>query len=256
VTVLCPYPTRPLGADYPAFDPRRNHNLVTQGDSITIVRLPSFTYPESTPGGRMRESLSFGKHVIQHLNTQRPVPDTVYANTWPLFSQALIARYCAKRRIPLVLHIQDVYPEALAGKAPRWMTNLANPRCYWLDRWVARKSNKLILISRRIRNYFQETRHVPDAKLATIANWQDEALFNDPPCREAAYGRYSVPKGGFIFVFCGSVVPSAGVDLLIRAFRSAGIRDTKLVIAGGGSDLSECIRFARSSPDIRFCAVS
>jgi len=75
----------------------------------------------------MRESLSFGWHACRYLERHLPDVDAVYANTWPLASQVLIARYCTRRRIPLVFHIQDVYPESLLGKLPACLRGAAAP---------------------------------------------------------------------------------------------------------------------------------
>jgi Glycosyl transferase 4-like domain len=117
VTVLCPLPSRPIGADYAEFRPTGAPRMDCE-NGVEVVRLPSFLSPQSKLLSRMRESLSFGKHVCRYLEQHLSDVDVVYANTWPLFSPALIARHCARRGIPLVLHITDVYPESLLAKLP------------------------------------------------------------------------------------------------------------------------------------------
>src|ERR1035437_10001752 len=108
VTVLCPYPSRPLGVEYPNF-PKSSVVKVDVEGGLKVVRLPSFTAPQSRLVARMLESWSFGRQVCRYLENQAGGVDVVYANTWPLFSQALVARHCTRHRIPLVLHLKDVY---------------------------------------------------------------------------------------------------------------------------------------------------
>ena len=131
VTVLCPYPSRPLGVEYPNFR-KSSAARVEVVCGVKVVRLPSFTAPQSRLVARMRESWSFGWQVCRFLENQVGEVDVVYANTWPLVGQALIARHCARRGIPLVLHIKDIYPEALLGKLPSWFRGLVAWRTYRL----------------------------------------------------------------------------------------------------------------------------
>src|ERR1035441_8196964 len=46
VTVLCPYPSRPLGMEYPDFRPSSAARLDAE-NGVVVVRLPSFTAPHS-----------------------------------------------------------------------------------------------------------------------------------------------------------------------------------------------------------------
>ena len=91
--------------------PASRNDRVDCEDGVQVVRLPSFTAPESSLLLRLRESWSFGRHVCRYLEQELADVGFDHANVWPLFSQALIARYCAERGVPLILHIEDIYPE-------------------------------------------------------------------------------------------------------------------------------------------------
>ena len=100
VKVLCAPPSRPIGTNYTALHPR-GKPLVRVEDGIEVVRLPSFTAPQSRLWPRMWESWSFGRQVCRYLSEYPSAVEVVYAVTWPILSPALIAQYCGRRRIPL-----------------------------------------------------------------------------------------------------------------------------------------------------------
>jgi glycosyltransferase involved in cell wall biosynthesis len=234
VTVICPQPSRPLGA---SFDFYRNLSGPHRAceDGIEVVRLPSFPAPQSRLVGRMRESFSFGYHACQYLRGLGESPDILSVNSWPLASQALLARHARAHRIPLVLQIKDVYPESLVAKLPWLLGGLAGPPLTRLDRWTARQAARVVVISENMRRTYVEGRQIPDNKVTTISSWQDELLFEDAPAREESCKRYGVPANRFTFLFLGNIGPVAGVDLLIRSFCEARLKGAQLLIAGGGS---------------------
>lgn len=244
VTVFCPYPTRPFGASYSAFQPSNAPRVVAE-KGVEVVRLPSFTAPHSRFVPRMRESWSFGRHVCRYLQMHLCDVDVVYANTWPLFSPALIARFCARRDIPLVLHIQDLYPEALMAKLPRYCQAVAISLLMALDRWVARRAARVILISDNMHCLYVKSRRVALEKVVTISNWVDEQCFVNQPTRAQACAHYGIPEACFTFLYLGNIGPVARVEGLIRAFHAAELKQAQLVIAGDGSSKAACVELAK-----------
>jgi glycosyltransferase involved in cell wall biosynthesis len=244
VTVLCPYPSRPFGADYPDFRPASAARVDTE-DGVEVVRLPSFTAPQSRIVARMRESWSFGRRVCRYLEGQVGDVDVVYANTWPLFSQGLIAQYCARQGIPLVLHIKDIYPESLLCKLPRWSRGLVGLALISLDRWIVRRAARVVVISENMRRTYVGNRGLPPEKVVTILDWMDEHRFERMPERSQACVRYGIPEHLFTFLYLGNIGPVAGVEGLVEAFHESGLKEAQLVIAGDGSSKAACIELAR-----------
>lgn len=243
VTVLCPYPTRPLGVEYPNFQKMSSARVDAEG-GVKVVRLPCFTAPESRMVARMRESWSFGRHVCRYLEGEVGEVDVVYANTWPLFSQALIARHCSRRGIPLVLHLQDIYPESLLGKVPRWSRGLVGVALTALDRWIVRRGACVVVISENMRRTYVENRGLASEKVITILNWVDERRFETLPARAAACAHYGIPEDRFTFLYLGNIGPVAWVEGLIESFHAAGLKQAQLVIAGDGSCKAACVELA------------
>ncbi len=253
VTVLCPYPSRPIGEGYAGVRPT-NGARVASGNGVEVVRLPSYRAPQSRLLARLWESLSFGWHVCRYLDGQVGGVDVVYANTWPLFSQALVARHCARRGIPLVLHVQDLYPESLLGKIPRWSRGLILRPLTALDRWIVRQAACVVVISENMCRTYVRDRGLPPEKVITILNWVDERRFENLPARAEACARYGVPEDRFTFLYLGNIGPVAGVEGLIEAFHQANLKQAQLVIAGDGSSKAACLELVqrRGVSGVRF----
>jgi glycosyltransferase involved in cell wall biosynthesis len=193
----------------------------------------------------MRESWNFGRQVCRFLEKQDNDVEVVYANTWPLFSQALVARHCARHGIPLVLHIQDIYPESLLGKVPLWSRGLLGVVLTALDRWIVRRAACVVVISENMRRTYVENRGLPCEKVIAILNWVDERRFATLPARSEACAHYKIPEYPFTFLYLGNIGLVANVEGLIEAFHAAGLKQAQLVIAGDGSSKAACVELAK-----------
>lgn len=234
VTVLCPFPSRPIGFVCPA--PNYSQaSIVEQNGGVHIVRMSSYTSPQYGILSRLRESASFGFHAIRYLVIHPFQVDAVYANTWPLISQAMMVIYCWRRAVPLVMHIQDLYPESLVPKLNRCLARLLTPPLRALDRFIARHSSRLVTISSSMQQVYVADRGVPVDRVSVVPNWQDESRYEKLPEKSEACAKYSVSAELFTFLYLGNIGPVSGLDHVVRSFHVAGIVNAQLVIAGEGS---------------------
>jgi glycosyltransferase involved in cell wall biosynthesis len=197
--------------------------------------LPSFSAPESHFAKRARESWSFGWHTCRYLGKARIQSDVMYVNAWPLLGQALLARYARRTLTPMVLHVQDIYPESMLLKLPGALRGGAAAVLSRLDRWIANQAAAVVTISQNMHRTYVESRRIPAEKVFMVNNWQDDQLFAALPPRSAACARFGVPEAPFTFIYLGNIGPVAGVDFLIRSFCQAQLHAAQLLIIGGGS---------------------
>lgn len=244
VTVLCPSPSRPIGTDYSSLKADRVPR-VSRADGVEVVRLPSFTAPQSRLLPRMRESWSFGRYVCRYLEALPSQPEVVYMNAWPFFSQVFLARYCRTRKISLVMQVMDVYPESLLEKFPRLLRWLFQWPLLTVDRWIARQASRVVTISEFMRKHYQISRRLPPEKVTLVHTWIDDALFQAMPDRRQSAAHYEVPDNLLTFVFLGNIGPVACVELLIEAFNKAALPKSQLLIIGDGSSKAGCVRLAQ-----------
>lgn len=234
VVVLCPAPTRPVGRTF--------ERKTGSQDKITVVTLDSYTHPQSSVFGRLRESYSFGKAVSRYIALNHYGIKAIYGNTHPTFSQYMLLNAARKYNIPCTLHIQDLYPESLTSKLGL-AGRLVNPFLLKIDAVYMRKASRLIAISRNMKETIAEARGIREDKIDLVYNWQEEQRFLDFKPTESESKK-------FTFMFLGNLNPTADIPDIIKAFGLLSDSSARLVIAGNGSDKARCIETASLCPDV------
>ena len=75
-------------------------------------------------------------------------------------------------------------------------------------------------------------------KFSLVRNWQnDEAFVQFLP----SFSKLNE----FVYMYVGSIAPSAGLDNVIRAYQIISDEHTKLIIAGNGAEKNKCVLLAR-----------
>lgn len=221
VQVLRPKPTRPFGY---VFQNYRNNK--------EEVLLNNYTAPKSSFLKRMYESIDFGRKAILYLK-KNPNFDIVYFNTWPIFSQFLIAKYCYKKGIKTVMHIHDIYPESLNQKNIP-LKNLISWLLLKIDKLSFKYSNQIICISESLVLYLTETRKIKPNKISFIYNWQNEKNF---------LHHYDKNKDDLCFMYLGNIGPLSDLHYIVKVFANLNLPKLKLIIAGSGSIKSNLEKF-------------
>ena len=224
VTVLRPYPTRPMGFKVSGFDSSKL--------PYEVVMLDSYTCPQSSISGRFRESISMGKACLRYLKAHCDELAFVYNAPWHLFGRKMVAEFCKKNYIPNVTPVQDIYPESLLSKLPknRLLQCIATKLLMPYDMITLHNADLIHTISYGMRDYLVKHRKLDKERFVVVRNWQDEREF-------VAY-RATHPmeeERPFTFMFMGNVGALAGLELVIEAFVKADIKKARLVIAGSGS---------------------
>jgi glycosyltransferase involved in cell wall biosynthesis len=228
VVVLCPEPSRPEGFVF---------NKKTEPLNYRIRYLGSFICPSSNLFGRFRESYSFGKYCSEFIRKNFTDIDCIYINSWPLVSQYLIIKAAKRLGIPCVIHIQDIYPESLISKLPKVSRKLLFQLLLPIDNFILKNATKILGISENMISYLSKTRNVERSKFQLIRNWQEDEKFLD-------YAPVQNGQKHFTFMYAGSISPSAGVEQLIFGFHKANLKNSKLLIAGNGSEKKTCQEIA------------
>ena len=247
VTVIAPCPSRPLGFDFKGNSISSNFKTADSSkERLKIFNLPSFVYSKSGVLGRLWESISFGKACYSFILKSEMNYDKVYMNTWPIFGQLGVAFACLKKKVPYVIHIQDIYPESISKRLPSPFRQIVNFVLFPVENFVLKNAVKVIAISNKMKIYLLESRKLHSDKVSVVYNWQDEDDFNMAP--------RTVLNDKKVFMFLGNIGPVAGIPFLIESFSKV---NAKLIIAGSGSYKEYCIKFARQFPstDVDFIDV-
>lgn len=243
VTVVTGFPNRPSGLLFSGFV-RRWVQRETSGTGIGIVRCFATFAPESNLASRLIENLSFGvSSALQVLTIRKP--DVIYANTWPLFATGILALVARLRSIPLVISVQDVYPEAMVVQQRIPGDGLVARVLRWLDGMIARASAHVIVISARFAQIYRDQRRVRAGQLTVVPNWIDRSQIDCEVPREGYRRQHGLAESDFVLVYGGNIGVAAGVETVITAMRALDDRpDVRLLIAGAGSRLAACRQLA------------
>lgn len=242
--IVSPPPSRPLG-----FISSYKSICHSTNSLYKHIQLNSYICPQSNLIGRLLESISFGIRCSTYIQNNAQNIKVIYANTWPLFAQFLTVKASIYHKIPIIIHVQDIYPESLSNKLPifgKFITWLFLP----IDKFTLQNATAVVTISDKMKKYLVKTRNLRSKKVHVIPNWQDEEEF----IRLKQLNQKNEFRGLFTFMFLGNIGPVAGVDLLIDAFVKTNLQDCRLVIAGSGSQKENLKRrcYAQHFTNIEF----
>lgn len=227
VTVLRPYPTRPVGMKF-------DYNGL-KNESFKTVLIDSYTYPQSKLLGRFRESIDMGRKCANWIKKHHDEIDFIYDTAWQLFGVAIVARMARRYNIPYLVVVQDIYPECLLthSNKPKIVQKIILGLLKPIDIYYQRYAKIVRTISDEMADYLSNTRKLPRKKYLVVNNWQNDEDFEE--CQNA------IPKDKIRFVFVGSINLHANVDLIIKSFAEAKISNSELILYGGGNRKDYCM---------------
>jgi glycosyltransferase involved in cell wall biosynthesis len=231
VRVLTPNPSRPFGFKY--------NQTLSYDNLFEHEILPSYTCSRYNLWGRLRESYSFGKFASKYIRKYRNKIQFIYVCTWPVLAPFQILRTAKRYSIPSILHVEDIYPEAMATKYPV-LGYLFKLFFLPLDALSLKMASKIVAVSENMKQSFIYTRGIPFGKIEIIHNWQDENEFISfhelNQLNKLNYGT----QEPFTIMYLGNIGPLAGIDFIIKCFDQAELTNARLIIAGTGAKKAKC----------------
>lgn len=244
VTVLAPFPSRAGGQTEAA---RRRFGFTVTGSAAwgRVVRCPTWFSRDAGLLTRLAEYLSFGlTSTLAFLGMRRP--DAVYVNSWPLFGAGPIVTAARVMRVPIVLSVQDVYPESLVAQGRLREESLSVRLLRALDGVIARSAFRVVVLNEEFRRTYERTRSVPRERVEVVANFTAPETI-EPNCGDGALIRqkHGIPADVLLAVYAGNIGPASAAEDLVSAYESVSLSSSlRLLIAGQGSRLEECRRLA------------
>jgi glycosyltransferase involved in cell wall biosynthesis len=232
VTVIGPFPNRPLGRVYEGYR-RRLYKIEANGGSYRLVRCANWLVGERRRHiNRLLENVTFGLSATWAA-WHETRPDVILVETWPLFGvvfPALLARWW---RIPFLYYVKDVYPEAAEKTGLIRGDGLVARFCRLWDRCLCLSSAKVIVISETMRDLMAGSRDISNGRFAVIPDWIDPADFLPQPIDNAWRHEQNLPKGTFVAMFGGTLGEVSGVEVLVEVARLLRDRPNVLILCVG-----------------------
>ena len=231
VRVVTGFPNYPGGTLYPGYrlKPIRRDTM----DDIPVDRVPLYPSHSRSALGRVLNYLSFAAALtVYGLFTRKP--DALYAYHPPLTVGLAAAVFAFVRRIPFVYDIQDLWPDTIAASG--MVSNRVVLRLIAaLFRWVCARADRIIVQSPGFKRALVE-RGIPAAKIEVIYNWANEL-----EARPRGGGDLSpfALEGRFNVVYAGTMGPTQGLDVVLRAAKLIETSDPRvqIILVGGGIEV-------------------
>ena len=229
VTVLRPFPSRPLRAEY---------SIEGITYPFSCITLNSYRCPESKLVGRLQESFSFGRACKRYIKEHKEEIDFVYNDGWQILGLYIVAKECVKLNIPYIVPIQDIYPESLFTHRhiPNYVRSILSSLILPFDRYYQKHACRVRTISTEMAEYISRTRNVELGRFLVLDNWQNDDEFYYTP----------ITNERTIFGYVGSINAHSNTELIIKAFANANIPDTELRIYGGGNHKDICVELVKN----------
>jgi colanic acid biosynthesis glycosyl transferase WcaI len=234
VRVLTGFPDYPGGRLYPGWRQRWNHRTTSEG--LTVRRVPRYPSHDASVTRRLASYLSFAGSTalaaprflagIDALYVYQPLATT--------FAAAGLLRLL--RRIPTVLHVQDVWPDwtPASGVTPGGKTGrLLSDRVATTVRRIYGAANGIAVIAPSMRELVV-ARGADEAKVRTVLNWTDEKLFRPTTASRADLAAIG-HRGRCTVMHAGNMGPFQRIETAIRAAAEVGDQ-LDLVLVGSGSE--------------------
>lgn len=242
VTVLAPFPNRPQGSIYPEYA-RRPWKIERSTQGLKLIRCFATVSKRSSMVSRFSENVSFGiSSGLAALFARRP--DLIYSNTWPLLAAGILVFVAWLRRIPIVMSVQDLYPESLVSQGRVRVNSILARFLERADRSIASRTAALLTPAQTFAQLYRESRRIPEDRVHCMPNWIDPALLECAATREACRKDLGIPSDSFVYVYSGNVGAAARLDRFIAAIAARG-GDERFLIAGSGSNLAACQEASR-----------
>lgn len=173
---------------------------------------------------------------------QQDKPDVIYASSPDLFVAFFALVFGKMHRIPVIMEVRDLWPESIVEYNGMSRMNPVIQVLYQMEKWIYKKSNKIIFTMEGGRDYIQDKKwgNVVDLrKVCYVNNGVDlveyekdiEAnIFRDPDLDDGEK---------FKVVYVGSIRTANNVENLVRVaecLKAQGETDISILVYGDGTD--------------------
>lgn len=180
---------------------------------VKVIRTWSYISPSKAFGPRLLNYGSFSATALYGgLLTAKP--DVIFSYSPPLplgLSAWLLSR---RRRVPWVLRVEDLYPEA-AIAAGVLRNAPAIKLLAGLERFVYQRANHISVISESFRQNLLG-KEVPANKLSVTPVWADPDTVRPLPRHNGFREKYGL-NGQFVVLYAGNLGHAAALDEVIEA---------------------------------------
>jgi colanic acid biosynthesis glycosyl transferase WcaI len=209
VEVITGFPNYPGGKVYDGY--RIKFHSKEEIAGVIIHRVPLYPAHDNSAIKRIANYISFAASSCLCGLFSVSRPDVIYSYHPPLTTALSAALISLFRRAPLVVDIQDLWPDTLAATGMlnnKKALSLVEVFC----QFVYKRASKVVVLSPGFKNRLIK-RGVPESKLAVIYNWCDEEALEG-----GVESDLRLPNNGRLnLLFAGNLGNAQGLHAIVDA---------------------------------------
>jgi colanic acid biosynthesis glycosyl transferase WcaI len=209
VEVITGFPNYPGGKVYEGY--RIKFHSKEDIDGVIIHRVPLYPAHDNSSIKRIANYISFAASSCFCGLFSVSRPDVIYSYHPPLTTALSATLVSIFRRVPLVVDIQDLWPDTLAATGMinnKTALSLVEVFC----QFVYKRANKVVVLSPGFKNLLLK-RGVPETKLEVIYNWCDEDALEN-----GVESSLELPDNGRLnLLFAGNLGNAQGLPSIVAA---------------------------------------
>lgn len=234
VEVVTGFPNYPGGRVYDGYGMR----AIAKGTELglKVVRLATYPSHDRSAIRRILSYLSFaGTSFLYLLFRRRPQLIYVYYPSLSAGLAAIAVKWL--RRVPVVVDIQDMWPDSL-GAAGMMQNHRLIAIVEWFCQILYRHVDHIVVLSPGFRDTLVE-RGVPPGKITVIYNWADEIEHHDAETETPPASSPFDPQHRVTLLFAGNMGAMQRLDPVLDAAKLLAQQrsDIGCYFMGGGVDV-------------------
>lgn len=251
VEVVTGFPNYPGGKLYPGYRIRWLQR--DRQDGVLVTRVPLYPSHDASPIRRILNYVSFAASALIYTLFVARRPDIIYVYHPPLTVPVVASLVRLVRRVPVVLDIQDMWPDTLIATGMFSSAHALKIVSRVCD-WVYRRVDHIVVLSPGFKRLLTE-RGVSATKVDVVPNWCDEEKLTTSADDVAA----ALPAdGAFRIVFAGNLGKAQSLDAVLDAAELLRVRAPAIhfVFIGSGLDKARLMLKAEAMqlPNVTFVA--
>jgi len=240
VTIITVAPNYPYGRVYPGYKNRILQKEWIEG--VKVVRIWSFISPKKTFWRRIFHYGTFSVSAF-YGGLFCPKPDIIVCFSPPLPLCLTAWLLSSLWRIPWLLQLEDIYPDAAVN------TNILRNQAVinffsFVERFVYKRATHISVICDSFKKNLLN-KGVPPQKITVIPVWSDSEVVKPLP-RENAFRKQHQLIGKFVVMYSGNLgITSCLEDVILAAALLKDCIDIRFVIIGEGIKKNVLIEMAQ-----------
>ncbi|MBI3315574.1 MAG: glycosyltransferase family 4 protein [Candidatus Omnitrophica bacterium] len=197
-------------------DPSKKFSPCEIYRGVRIHRVLYSSFGKKSRWGRTVDIVSFLFGVFRKL-LFFPRQDVVVGMTSPPLIAVMGCLFCVLKGGRSVDWVMDLNPDQAV--IARWLKegSLAHLFLKWISGWAFRKSGKVVVLDRWMKDRIEERYHVPGHKIAVIAPWAHDDVLAPIPHDKNPLRQQQSWNGKFVVMYSGNQSACHPLDTLLRA---------------------------------------